>query len=383
MVSISAQQELRQFIFGHSLIDHRPPAIPTPSNETTVPHWLFLLSEEANHEYAATGQYGFLQQHMNLPPFAQWGYDMVPAVWDSDNEPFEAVDFNNLLITAGNFMQWQGPSLPYFNDPNGTSPISATRTITDWLNTQEPDIRIYIYENWPDMAPYKASFPPTQAELLNYHDYTLESFHDWWIEYHDSLLVQRPEHEIKMIPVGPVLAQLMLETEVGNILVTELYEDDAPHGRATLYFLASLITYMAIYEEKAPSSFVVPTIIDPILSENYQDVVDFIWERLLFFDTENGDSRVFFDNDLSSTDIGLEALNIVAYPNPSSGIFRIKGKTEDYIIDVLDNQGQIFQTYTNQTDITIDITGLPAGLLFVRIQNIEEEQILFQKIIKN
>jgi hypothetical protein len=67
-----------------------------------------------------------------------------------------------------------------------------------------------------------------------------------------------------MIPVGPILAELMLETEVGNILVTNLYEDDAPHGTASLYFLASLISNMSIYEEQAPATFVVPPIIDPI-----------------------------------------------------------------------------------------------------------------------
>ena len=161
-------------------------------------------------------------------------------------------------------MQWQGPSIPYFNDPNGTSPISATRTISDWLQTQEVSIRIYIYENWLDMAPYLASFPPTPAELADYHDYTLDDFHDWWIEYHDSLLIQRPDHEIKTIPAGPKLAELMLETEVGNILVTNLYEDVAPHGRASLYFLASLISYMSIFGEEALATFAVPPIIDPI-----------------------------------------------------------------------------------------------------------------------
>lgn len=373
---------MRQFIFGHSLIDHRPPAIETPSDETTVPHWLHLFAQEAGHGYAVTGQYGFLQQHQNLPPFAQWGYDIVPAVWDSDNETFDQADFNHVLITAANFAQWQGPSVPYYNDPNGTSPLSATRTISDWLQTQEDSIKIFIYENWPDMAPYMASFPPTPEELSDYHDYTLGSFHDWWIEYHDSLLLQRPEHKIKMIPVGPILAELMMETEVGNILVTELYEDDAPHGRPTLYFLASMITYMSMYQEKTPSSFTVPSIVDPIIADNYGTLVDFIWNRLLAFDTDNGNSRVFYDGVLSATQVGLDTANIVVYPNPSAGVFRIKGNTELYTIEVLDSVSQVFQTYMNQPDVVIDLSSLPAGMFFVRIQNIDEQQIFFQKIIK-
>jgi len=102
-------------------------------------------------------------------------------------------------------------------------------------------------------------------------------------------------------------------------------------------------------------------------------IVDFVWQRLLYFDTESGDSLVFFENILSSTDVGLNPPSIVAYPNPSSGIFRIKGNTEDFIIDVLDNAGQVFQTYVNEREITIDLSSLLSGLFFVRIQNIAEE----------
>ena len=376
-----SQKDTRQFIFGHSLIDHRPPINPTPSDETTVPHWLFLLSQEAGHGYAATGQYGFLQQHMNLPPFAQWGYDIVPPAWDSDTEAFSDANFNNVLITAANFAQWQGPSEPFYNDPNN-SPISATRTITDWLQTQEDSIAIYIYENWPDMAPYLSSFPPNATEMNNYHNYTLGAFHDWWIEYHDSLLLQRPDQQIKMIPVGPILSGLMLDTEVANILITELYEDDAPHGRPSLYFMASLITYMAIYQEKAPASFNVPSIVDPIIADNYLIIVDYIWDKLLDFDTEQGKSRVFFGPILSETQVSLDTNHILIYPNPSEGIFRIKGATSFYTIDILDSVGQVFQTVSNQSDVVIDISSLPAGLFFIRIQNINHQQILFQKILK-
>jgi hypothetical protein len=70
-ISVSAQQDVRQFIFGYSLLDHRPPAVPTPSDETMIPHWLYLLADQGNHGYGATGRYGFLQQHINLPSFAQ------------------------------------------------------------------------------------------------------------------------------------------------------------------------------------------------------------------------------------------------------------------------------------------------------------------------
>ncbi len=40
---------LRTFIFGHSLIHHEAQVNPTPSQETSVPHWFHLLSAEAGH----------------------------------------------------------------------------------------------------------------------------------------------------------------------------------------------------------------------------------------------------------------------------------------------------------------------------------------------
>ncbi|MFK7808516.1 MAG: T9SS type A sorting domain-containing protein [Saprospiraceae bacterium] len=284
-------EEIRSFMFGHSLLDHRPPIISTPSDETTIAHWISLLAEEANKGYAATGQYGFLPQHANLPPFAQWGYDIVPAVWDSDYDTFDEADFNNALITAGNFMQWQGPDEP-IPGQGAMTVISATETIVDWLDQQEDTMGIYIYENWPDMAPYlNNGFPATATEFDNYNDYVLGDFHDWWLDYHDALLDSRPELGIRMIPVGPILAELLSDGILSNIPITELYEDDAPHGRATLYFLAGLITYTAIYQMEAPLSYEVPSIVHQEVQDNYAAVACYISDYLMNFTDDEGINR--------------------------------------------------------------------------------------------
>ena len=290
---------IKSFMFGHSLMDHRPPAIPTPSDETTIAHWIYLLASEANHTYSAAGQYGFLPQHDNLPPFSQWGYDIVPPAWDSDSEDFDEANFNNVLITAGNFMQWQAPDEEYPSDP-GVSPISATQTIVNWLEANEPGIKIYIYENWPDMAPYLTGgvFPPTSSDLTNYYNYLNSDFHDWWIDYHDAILLSNPAENVRMIPVGPILSDLLQNTVLNTIPALELYEDDAPHGRASLYFLAGLVTYMAIYEEEAPASFTVPPIVHATIGDNYSLIVSHIWSELQAFNLPNGASRVFFDDPL-------------------------------------------------------------------------------------
>jgi len=48
---------------------------------------------------------GFLTSHRNLPPNSQWGYDIVPGVWDQDNETFAEAEISTTMITVGNFIQ--------------------------------------------------------------------------------------------------------------------------------------------------------------------------------------------------------------------------------------------------------------------------------------
>ncbi|TMM57188.1 T9SS C-terminal target domain-containing protein [Maribacter algarum] len=287
--------DLRTFIFGHSLIVHDPPLIATPSNETTVPHWIAELSVAAGFDYAVSGQYGFLPQHANLPPIAQWGFDRAEGAWDSDNQTFADANFNSILFTAGNFIQYQSALTPYDGDnPDNATPISATLEILDWVEQQEPGTAIYIYENWPDMAGFLSNgVPATTSEFENYNQYTQGEFHDWWIAYHEAVIQERPDLNVKMIPVGPIIAKLMNETDLSNIPFSELYEDDAPHGRPTIYFLASMITYMGMYGVETPSDFQVPETVHAIARDNYEMIVDFIWNELENFNDNQGNSLVF------------------------------------------------------------------------------------------
>lgn len=297
--NLKAQQvDERLFIFGHSLIDHRPPLVPTPSDETTVPHWLYLLAQESGNTLAAGGKYGFLPQHANDPPFSQWGYDLVPGVWESDTEPFAAANVSTVMITAGNFVQWQGPDQEYPGDP-GITPINATETVFDWVRNQSATTRLIIYENWPDMAPFLAGDNlATEAEFTAYNNYLRGEWHDWWLEYHDAVRASRPDFNVKMIPVGPILADILESDWADQIPYDELYEDNAPHGRATLYFLASLITYPALYQEAPPATFDPGTIVHQQIRDNYTPIVNFIMAELDAFNDNEGISRVYCDRTL-------------------------------------------------------------------------------------
>ena len=276
-------RELRSYNFGHSLVVYEPPI--NPSDETTVPHWVYLLAEAAGHRYTADGQSGFLPQHAELPPEPEWAFETVPGVWDADGGmSFAESDFSAVMLTAANFMQYQPATFPYPGaNPTNTSPVQASLDIVDWVIEQEPGIDIYIYENWPDMQLYvSGDFPPTAEEFAEYNAYTVGSFHDWWFDYHRRISLLRRDVNVVMLPVGPTISRLVTDSELGlsDIPITDLYVDEEPHGTPTLYFLAGLITYMGMYGEAAPDSFVVPDTIHPLVQEKYADIVDFIWLEL-------------------------------------------------------------------------------------------------------
>ncbi len=368
------------FIFGHSLLSHL-----TNTDETTVPHWLHHLAEADNRSIAVTGQYGFLPQHDNLPPVAQWGYTDVSSPWDSDTESFSEADFNTILITAANFVQYKPSNENYDGDENLTSPLQSTLEIIDWIENNEPTAISYIYENWPDMSSFiddGSPFSPTASQFANYNNYTQGGFHDWWLEYHDFIEAARPEENVRLIPAGSVISQLLTQAPLNTIPILDLYEDNSPHGRPTIYFLASLVTYMAIYQRKAPVNYNIPDTVHTLVRDNYQSIIDGIWNELLAFNHPDDSSRVFLNNSLSVENHHIET-TIQVYPNPTKDVITIKRNDDLNSIDLFDMSGRLIITENNlKQDNTIDMTSLPKGVYLMKLKN-SDYTFSIHRIIKD
>lgn len=354
------------YVFGHSLIDHRPPIKPTPSDETTVPHWLQLLANHANKDFALAGKYGFLPQHATQPVFSQWGYDIVNPAWDSDYETFAEADFSTIMITAGNFIQWQPHTEEYYGDP-GITPLSAMLDVIDFVAAQGDSMKIIIYENWPDMGVIAPDFPPTADQLETYYDYTEKEFNDWWVAYHNDVDANRPLLNVKMVPVGPIFAELFRNTALKDIPVLDLYEDNAPHGRPSIYFLASLASYIAIYEEKPPADFEVPSIVHELIAENYEMIVDKMWEMCEAFNFEDGRNRVFTQKGVSGL-VAVEERELVVYPNPAIDEIRIDGVEEGDYVEIVDGMGMKREEMIGEGG-RIGMGRYPAGIYYIRLIN--------------
>ncbi|MCC1494999.1 hypothetical protein [Cognatishimia sp. F0-27] len=268
---------VREYVFGHSLINH---ASDTPA--TAVPWWMNAFANAAGDSYAFTGQYGFLTGHDNGGPTAQWGFAGIRNPWNEEGgASFGSANFTHITITAGNFIQYQPPDAPYYNEP-GTTPISATLTIIDRALAAEPGARIVIYENWPDMAPFVQGWPPSREEFGDYVRFMQGDFHRWWLDYVDALQSARPNADIVMVEVGPILGELLTDPGLGltGIPLTDLFSDNAPHGTPSLYFLAALIHFTALYGTTPPESFRIPDSVHPAISANFEAILSFIDTRV-------------------------------------------------------------------------------------------------------
>jgi len=358
-------KDVELYGFGHSLIDHRPPAIPTPSDETTVLHWIHDISTFSAHTFGGGGQFGFLTSHDDLPPISQWGYDQVPSVWDDQTESFGETDINTILVTAANFIQYVSPSDPHPLDA-GTTVVQATSDIFNWVSDQGNSCRYYIYANWPEMDLDEAFPPnlPSESEVLEYHDYTMGGFMEWWLEYQDQMIVEDPELETKMIPIGSIISTLLTSELVEGIPFDELYEDSAPHGRANIYFLAGMITYMAIYEEEIPAGYDPGDIIHEDIRNQLKEISEVIWDDLNAFNFSDGKSRVFFDvidHISNETNSQLKVL-----PNPAHHSIILEGFEKGGDVEILNVHGQkVLSRELNVGDHKIDISGLDEGMYLI------------------
>jgi hypothetical protein len=258
--------DLRIYIFGNSLIHHL-----TPSDETTVPHWLHHLALAAGKTFAVDGQWGFLRNfEKDLPPIGQWSFKQAKGNWNRDNAAFADAGFNAIMVNPANFIQYQPADRPYDGEnPDNQTPLGATLALFDWLEGQTPGQTYYVYEGWANMETFANTVPESASELADYHAFNIGDYNAWYEDYLRRIRESRPDLDVSLIPMASVLSKLLTETELKDLQPTDLYSDNAPHGTNNTYFLAALITYTALYGEQAPDAFTPPDGLHPLIRENY------------------------------------------------------------------------------------------------------------------
>ncbi len=272
--TVSAKSEERKvYVFGNSLIHHA-----TDSDETTVPHWLAYFAALDGNTLGLDGQWGFMRNFAGeLPPKPNWGFKNVTSAWSRQFRSFEQVGFDVILVNPANFIQYKNAAEPYDGEnPLGTTPLGAA---SDLLNGVSADKRFVIYEGWADMAPFASRFPPRARGLRKYHAFNQGDYHAWYVDFAAQLQQLHPEATIELIPVARILARAFQETDLRDIPVQDLYSDDAPHGTATLYFLAAAATYAGLYDA-LPQIGTPPSTVHPLVAQNFDAFLSILGEEV-------------------------------------------------------------------------------------------------------
>ena len=361
-------QDVRMYAFAHSLIDHA-----SEHEGTNIMYWINDISIEAGNSFATGGQFGFLTNHDDLPPRSNLGYDGITGVWDDSSEPFSDADINTVLITAANFIHDVPPTDPHPLD-NATTVVQSTEEIFDWVNTEEPDVNYYIYANWPEMN-LASEYPPTlplQSEIDDFHSLTIGTFADWWIDYQDAMLVSRPALNTRLIPVGMIISRILTDVVPNPIPFDSLYEDAAPHGRETVYFLAGMITYMAVHEGNIPDTYMPNATVHSEIRSNLETIRNFAWNELVSFNLEDGSSRVFHSSKVRVEDETINPGRLSLYPNPASRMLNINLPStisQNIGVQMVNLLGQKFDVTLSQngSDLLVDVSGLPNGIYFYKV----------------
>ncbi|CUH66586.1 hypothetical protein TL5118_01832 [Thalassovita autumnalis] len=274
-----AEATLKAYFFGNSLMHHLE-GLP----QTSTPYWLNKIAEARGGRLQADGTWGFLRNFAGqLPPEPNWQIGGVRGVWSERLGSFADAGVNTVVLNPANFIQYQPPSALYdSNNPNRDSPVTATLKVFDWVREGVPAAaeqpRFFIYEGWADMVGYSRSFPPSKSELNQYLADNQTGYHDWYEDYVTALQRARPNLQVTLLPVASTLPEILALPALEGLTATDLFSDDAPHGTATVYFLAAFISYSALFQDDLPAQMLLPDSIHPLVRQNYGQIAEALWD---------------------------------------------------------------------------------------------------------
>lgn len=288
------------YVSGHSLFTHNDgTGSNAPATDwTRTGTWMGLFADHVSNDFSGGGNFGQIAQ-LNTDYDSNWiGSPGLPTSEDiqyrySSNTisfyppssgNFAAQNFTHFFFMASNFEEID-------DTPNDW--LARTLTLLDRLNAGEPSAVFYFYIHWP--LPNNAgggSFVDntnlTASEWTTYRAYERGAFLTWHLSLLDLVRQARPGYNIRGIPVGPIVSDIVEnESYFSTVVFTDLFGDSAPHGTESMYWLAGLITYIAVYK-RAPdlTGFTNPAGATQVISEitsNYAALSTYCYNRLVHY----------------------------------------------------------------------------------------------------
>jgi hypothetical protein len=254
---------------------------------TRVGNWIKRMADDApggGNVFTLGARFGFFTSWA-LAPRASSGFEEVSTPYiDQYAESWTGAQ--NIEVVAFVPDNFDGVLFdPAVNTNMGASYQTVLLSHIDaWeANAANANRRYVVYAGWPQLNGYGGTGDdPTTVNSTGYANWIafgLGTYQTWMELLVSRLQAARPALDIRLHNVSKAVLLTYRDTVVSGIPVTSLFEDLAPHGRSTWYFLAAVAEYIELYNEKPPAGFTFDGAwgVHSTVTSNYQALVDHIW----------------------------------------------------------------------------------------------------------
>ncbi|MFT5724136.1 MAG: hypothetical protein ACI9JN_001253 [Bacteroidia bacterium] len=351
------------YYYKNSLHNHLETGNSEANSSTNVGNWIArFTATPSNPKMATLGSvFGFFPQ-WSVPPRANNFHAEITTPhlekWTAAWADAEEIDL--LGFVPDNF---DGQSF----DPSDTTNMGEAYVtkllflIDAWeSNAANTDRRYVVYAGWPALNRYGGTNDDpgtlTPSGIANWHSYGLGDYQDWMELLVSQLQDARPALDIRLNNISKAVLMCHQNTVVKDMEATALFEDLAPHGRATWYFLAAVAEYIEVFGEKPPANFEFKSewFVDSTVTSNYQPIVDYIWSVL-----KGGSSSVAPD--------AMPDLQLTLFPNPANETVEVNTSESAFEICVYNALGQI--VVHQESKHVIDVHQLSPGTYYVEVMS--------------
>jgi hypothetical protein len=279
-------QTVDVYSYLNSLHNHANPSSDQDAN-TRVGNWVARMAAQApngGNVYTLGATFGFVSS-WDVPPIANTEHEEVTtphvnqfsASWTGASE-VEVVQFVPDNFDGFGFDPADVTNL-------GVSYQTRLLELIDAWETNAPNAnrRYVVYAGLLNLQTYGGTGDdPTTINSAGYASWVsdnLGSYQTWMELLVSRLQAARPTLDIRLHQISKAYVSLFANTVVGDVAPGVLFEDLAPHGRSTTYFLLAVAEYIELFGEKPPADFVFEPEwdVDTLVVDNYQAIVDHVW----------------------------------------------------------------------------------------------------------